>query len=137
MSLDELRVLLHFKDAPDENCAVVNDLLDEHIGHVSARIRELRWLQAELRGLREQCRVARDAGHCGILNELPSKSSSPRSASSHVGRPLPHRWRPRCSVPARRWPSCIPLLAVSSAGLGLPFLLAAAFTGRRRAASAC
>jgi hypothetical protein len=73
------------KDAPDENCAVVNDLLEEHIGRVSARIRELRRLQTELRGLREQCRVARDADHCGILNELSGKSSPPRSASSHVG----------------------------------------------------
>jgi Cd(II)/Pb(II)-responsive transcriptional regulator len=31
MTLDEIRVLLRFKDAPHENCAQVNDLLDEHI----------------------------------------------------------------------------------------------------------
>ena len=32
MTLDEIRVLLRFKDSPHENCAQVNDLLDEHIG---------------------------------------------------------------------------------------------------------
>ena len=34
MTLAEIRVLLKFKDAPTENCAEVNDLLDKHIGHV-------------------------------------------------------------------------------------------------------
>jgi DNA-binding transcriptional MerR regulator len=36
MTLDEIRILLHFKDAPSENCGEVNALLDEHIGHVAA-----------------------------------------------------------------------------------------------------
>jgi len=31
MTLDEIRSLLHFKDAPTENCDEVNGLLDEHI----------------------------------------------------------------------------------------------------------
>ncbi|MBN9428454.1 MAG: Cd(II)/Pb(II)-responsive transcriptional regulator [Burkholderiales bacterium] len=72
MTLDEIRVLLRFKDAPAENCAEVNALLDDHIGHVAARIRELKTLQRQLRSLREQCQVATDAGHCGILGELTS-----------------------------------------------------------------
>ena len=98
MNLDEVRVLLSFKDAPNENCAEVNALLDEHIGHVSQRMRELRSLDKELRALRDLCAVARDAGHCGILNELSNgtRSSAPRSAShvGHVhGAPGKHRSR--------------------------------------------
>jgi len=41
MTLDEIRVLLRFKDEPQAECGEVNALLDEHIGHVATRIREL------------------------------------------------------------------------------------------------
>ena len=33
MTLDEVRVLLRFKDQPLADCGEVNSLLDEHIGH--------------------------------------------------------------------------------------------------------
>lgn len=86
MNLDEIRVLLRFRDSPAQNCAEVNDLLDAHIGHVSQRMRELRSLDKELRALRDLCRVAQDAGQCGILNELSNaaRSAAPRPAS-HIG----------------------------------------------------
>lgn len=70
MTLDEIRVLLRFKDTPQADCSEVNALLDAHIGHVAARIHELQQLSVQLRTLREQCLVAKDAAHCGILQEL-------------------------------------------------------------------
>lgn len=70
MSLDEVRVLLRFKDAPDGDCGDVNALLDQHIGHVSTRIRELRTLERHLKELRERCGEARAADQCGILSSL-------------------------------------------------------------------
>ena len=86
MNLGEIHVLLRFKDAPAQNCAEVNDLLDEHIGHVAARMLELRKLDKELRALRDLCAEARDAGHCGILNEL-SNVARPAALHpvSHIG----------------------------------------------------
>ena len=88
MTLDEIRVLLHFKDAPSENCGEVNALLDQHIGHVAHRIRELRSLEKQLRELRETCRTTQDAEHCGILNQLSEVSQQPAakapSAQGHV-----------------------------------------------------
>ena len=36
MTLDEIRALLKFRDAPNQECGEVNALLDEHIGHVPA-----------------------------------------------------------------------------------------------------
>jgi Cd(II)/Pb(II)-responsive transcriptional regulator len=74
MSLDEVRVLLRFKDAPGDDCGDVNALLDEHIGHVSQRIRELRTLEKQLRQLRERCGEARATEHCGILAGLEAAS---------------------------------------------------------------
>jgi Cd(II)/Pb(II)-responsive transcriptional regulator len=70
MSLDEVRVLLRFKDRPEEDCGDVNALLDEHIGHVSRRIKELKSLERELKDLRQRCGAARSADQCGILSGL-------------------------------------------------------------------
>lgn len=77
MTLGEIRVLLRFKDAPTENCREVNELLDEHIGHVAKRIRELRQLEGQLKSLRETCLGGQDTEHCGILNELSEIAKSP------------------------------------------------------------
>ncbi len=78
MTLDEIRLLLRFKDAPGEDCTEVDALLDEHIGHVATRIRELRQLEKQLKLLREQCVGANDAAHCGILTELASAAAAAR-----------------------------------------------------------
>jgi Cd(II)/Pb(II)-responsive transcriptional regulator len=77
MSLNEIRVLLRFKDSPHENCGDVNAVLDDHIGHVSRRIKELRALEKELKELRSQCSEAREAQECGILEGLARASNAP------------------------------------------------------------
>lgn len=80
MSLDEVRVLLRVKDAPGEECGDVNALLDDHIGHVSRRIKELRALEQQLRELRKRCGDARHADQCGILAGIAAASQEPSSA---------------------------------------------------------
>ncbi|MDR3369271.1 Cd(II)/Pb(II)-responsive transcriptional regulator [Rhodoferax sp.] len=85
MTLDEIRVLLRFKDAPTESCEEVNDLLDEHIAHVAERVRELRQLEKQLKSLRDACLCAREAQHCGILNELTVISQKPAVAHGSKG----------------------------------------------------
>ncbi len=84
MTLDEIRALLRFKEAPHQNCSGVNELLDEHIGHVAQRIRELRSLEKELKLLRTQCTEAQATKDCGILKELSeSASNSTPAARGH------------------------------------------------------
>ncbi len=86
MTLDEIRVLLQFKDSPSDNCGAVNTLLDEHIGHVAQRIHELRHLEQQLQHLRQQCQQAQDAAHCGILTELTQAARQPpEPAQAHTG----------------------------------------------------
>ncbi|CAG9183844.1 Cd(II)/Pb(II)-responsive transcriptional regulator [Cupriavidus respiraculi] len=70
MTLDEVRVLLNAKDAPNQDCGEVNVLLDSHIAHVAHRIRELQALERDLKQLRGQCGRARVARDCGILDGL-------------------------------------------------------------------
>ena len=70
MNLEEIRVLLRFRDGSHEDCSEVNALLDEHLEHVEERIRELRQLSKDLRALREQCLVVSAADQCGIMKGL-------------------------------------------------------------------
>jgi len=85
MTLDEVRSLLQFRDAPEENCGEVNALLDKHIGHVAQRIAELKKLQVQLKSLRAQCDTAQATRDCGILQGLANMSddSKPVNLGSH------------------------------------------------------
>lgn len=74
MSLDEVRTLLRLRTSPADGCGDVNTLLDEHLGHVTRRIKELKGLERELKALRARCASESDAAHCGILSELATAS---------------------------------------------------------------
>jgi Cd(II)/Pb(II)-responsive transcriptional regulator len=75
MTLDEVRALLRLRGQPSRDCADVDMLLDEHIGHVKQRIRELKALEKDLRLLRARCRTAHTIDECGILKGLDSAAS--------------------------------------------------------------
>jgi Cd(II)/Pb(II)-responsive transcriptional regulator len=85
MTLDEIRVLLRFRDAPGDDCGEVNQLLDDHIGHVAARIAELKTLEKQLKALREQCGGAESTRHCGILQELDTAATAAEPFGQHAG----------------------------------------------------
>lgn len=87
MTLQEIRTLLRLRDAPEQGCAEVNALLDEHIGHVTERMRALRRLHAELKSLRAHCEVPSASKDCGILQELaiaPIKRRKSVTAGVHA-----------------------------------------------------
>ena len=88
MTLDEIRTLLHFKDAPGEDCGEVNALLDEHIDHVETRIRELKVLQKELKVLRLQCSSRTAAADCGILSGLEAAAVKHRHDPAETRRTM-------------------------------------------------
>jgi Cd(II)/Pb(II)-responsive transcriptional regulator len=81
MTLEEIRNLLRFRDAPDQNCGEVNALLDEHIQHVGRRIKELKLLQKNLKGLRNLCRQEQATKDCRILQSLGSAVKKQLSSS--------------------------------------------------------
>lgn len=86
MAHDEIRALLAMTDNPPERCGAVNDLLDEHIGHVDARIAELMHLREQLHTLRDQCRMERPMDDCGILRGLASmEPEMPGPRHTHLG----------------------------------------------------
>lgn len=87
MTLDEIRMLLKFKDLPNEFCDQVNILLDEHINHVATRIKELKILEQQLKVLRETCCESQKASQCGILSEISAASKQD-----------PESWTDECHV---------------------------------------
>jgi len=80
MNLTEVRALLALQGG--EHGGEAHALLDEHIGHVAARIAALQELQRELLALKASCQGVGPA--CGILEGLaqPCAEMPPRS---HVG----------------------------------------------------
>lgn len=76
MALDDIRMLLKFRDAPDQNCGDIDALLDERIEHVTTRISELQALEKQLKSLRCLCKQESLAKECGILNELAAEAQS-------------------------------------------------------------
>ncbi len=83
MSLPEIRSLLEAIDRPGADCSGIDALLDEHIGHVSARILELKRLRAELASIRARCAGAKATAECGIVKTLARSRAAPREPS-HV-----------------------------------------------------
>ena len=75
MTLDEVRALLRLREQPARDCAEVDALLDEHIGHVKQRIRELRALEKDLKLLRARCAGTHAIDDCGILSGLDQAAS--------------------------------------------------------------
>lgn len=74
MTLEDIRLLLKFKDTPEEDCSEVDALLDQHIREVTDRIAQLQALERQLRELRGQCRSARAMKECRILLSLYSET---------------------------------------------------------------
>lgn len=87
MTLAEIRELLRLQKASGDDCGEVDALIDEHIEHVTLRIRELRQLQRDLKALRERCAAPHDIAHCGILSGLAQAPADTDAAGhgAHVG----------------------------------------------------
>lgn len=86
MTLDEIRELLAFRDAPEQDCGLANDLLDRHIGHVASRIAELQALGKQLKKLRGLCHRVQAARDCRILQTLSNaQDAAPVKRRAHRG----------------------------------------------------
>lgn len=87
MTLEEIRQLLALRDRPEDSCAAIDALVDEHIQHVEARIQNLLALQQQLIELRHQCAQSQAARACGILQQLNTSGgvSVAADAPTHIG----------------------------------------------------
>lgn len=70
--LSDIKRLLDFTTAPQQDCADINQLVDEQIDRVRARLKSLKALEKQLTELRGRCSQPHAAIDCGILSELVS-----------------------------------------------------------------
>jgi DNA-binding transcriptional MerR regulator len=85
MTLAEVRTLLSLDLRKKRDCATARRTLDEHIGHVRERLKELRVLEKNLIDLRSRCDGEDD--HCHLIEALHALSDAPvverKSAKRH------------------------------------------------------
>ncbi|SMC29396.1 Cd(II)/Pb(II)-responsive transcriptional regulator [Andreprevotia lacus DSM 23236] len=85
MTHGEIRALLELAQAPNEGCESINQLIDEHIGHVDARIQELLHLKIQLAELRLRCSGGAAGDACRILDGISEMSTEPAHRHTHLG----------------------------------------------------
>jgi DNA-binding transcriptional MerR regulator len=72
MTLDEVRTLLNLDLRKKRDCQTARNTLDEHIGHVRERLKELRSLEKNLQDLRSRCDGADE--HCHLIEALHAQA---------------------------------------------------------------
>jgi DNA-binding transcriptional MerR regulator len=78
MTLNEVRTLLALDLRNKRDCHTARDTLDEHLGHVRERLKELRMLEKILIDLRARCDGSND--HCHLIEALHSQADLPLKA---------------------------------------------------------
>ena len=74
MSLSEMRTLLHLDLRKKSHCQTARDTLDDHIGHVRTRLKELRGLEKDLTALRAQCDG--QGAQCHLIQALHMRANA-------------------------------------------------------------
>jgi DNA-binding transcriptional MerR regulator len=74
MGLAEMRTLLGLNLQRKADCQTARDTIDAHLGYVKARLKELRALEKDLTGLRNQCHG--DTDHCHLIEALHTSADS-------------------------------------------------------------
>ena len=84
MAQEEIRALLTLQDDPERPCDEVDALLDAHLQHVTARIKDLQALKRQIQGIREACAGGSCIGECGALESLKHATGASDASYSHV-----------------------------------------------------
>ncbi|ANA35022.1 Mercuric resistance operon regulatory protein [Ralstonia mannitolilytica] len=81
MAHTEIRRLLELQANPQASCEEINNLLDEHLRHVQARIAELNDLKQQIEAIGRRCTTAASVAECGVLQSLHEEAV----AGNHAG----------------------------------------------------
>ncbi len=70
MSLKEIETLIALEQNPKQNCHAVNEIIDQHIEHITNKMKALEIFRTQLSALRESCNIPTTVDHCQILKTL-------------------------------------------------------------------
>jgi Cd(II)/Pb(II)-responsive transcriptional regulator len=89
MPLPDVRRLLQAVDTPTATNVDVDQLVDEQLARVRARLQSMRALEKQLLKLRSACAGEHGEAGCGILNELVSAAHGEACVCHPAGAPTP------------------------------------------------
>lgn len=75
MSHEEILQLLAARNQDEVSCEKIDQVIDQHLIHVSDRIHELQGLEKQLLELRRHCKHPGASHSCGIIQELESPAN--------------------------------------------------------------
>ena len=70
ISLADITRLVAFMTRPSTDCGDINNLIDQQISKVRARLASMQALEKQLSTLRSRCNESHNGLECGILHEL-------------------------------------------------------------------
>lgn len=77
-TLDDVSLLLDFRDGTSTACAAVQKLIEERLTDLQQRIAQLRHVQAVLRSSLRRCRQMEATGRCQVIDRLKRSATRPR-----------------------------------------------------------
>lgn len=73
MSLKEIQHMQMLIQQPQENCVAVDSLVEDHLGHIQAKIEQLQKFSDQLQQLRQSCRTQTSIQECNIVKTLHNR----------------------------------------------------------------
>ena len=70
MSLKEIQEMNTLLQHPQDNCAVVDELVEAHLGHIQEKIQQLQKFSQQLQQLRQSCNSQACIQDCNIVRTL-------------------------------------------------------------------
>lgn len=70
MSLKEIKEMNTLLQHPQDNCAVVDELIEAHLGHIQEKIQQLQKFSQQLQQLRQSCNSQACIQDCNIVRTL-------------------------------------------------------------------
>ena len=100
VSLPDIARLLSLLDRPAADCRDADQLIEQQLARVKARIVSLQALERQLAALRGRCRAPRRAARCGILEELKHAARG-EACACHSADDVPTASRGKTAPPER------------------------------------
>ena len=69
-SLDQIKELLHLADDPEQPCAQVNEIAEQHLKQIESRMKRLRSLKKELLNIVQVCSTNGTIKDCRVIETL-------------------------------------------------------------------
>lgn len=76
MSLKEIEALQQLLEHPEQQCTLVDQAIEVHLGHINQKIKQFERFKTELQQLRQRCQSSTTIDDCKIVQTLKEHDPS-------------------------------------------------------------